>query len=103
MLHKRRVMALTLNKLHEYIYFGYICVNLLKKFNIDSPITPFYNACCNNPDSKVHGAKMGLTWVLSAPDGPHVAPMNLAIREAMDKCRYEITHQSIEAWNPSNC
>ena len=32
------------------------------------------------PDSKVHGANMGLTWVLSAPDGPHVGPMNLAIR-----------------------
>ena len=24
-----------------------------------------------NPDSKVHGANMGPTWVLSAPDGPH--------------------------------
>ena len=35
----------------------------------------------HNPDSKVHGANMGLTWVLSAPDGPHVGPMNLAIRE----------------------
>ena len=33
-----------------------------------------------NPDSKVHGANMGPTWVLSAPDGPHVGPMNLAIR-----------------------
>ena len=31
------------------------------------------------PDSKVHGANMGSTWVLSAPDGPHVGPMNLAI------------------------
>ena len=34
----------------------------------------------NYPDSKVHGANMGSTWVLSAPDGPHVGPMNLAIR-----------------------
>ena len=34
-----------------------------------------------DPDSKVHGANMGPTWVLSAPDGPHVGPMNLAIRE----------------------
>ena len=34
-----------------------------------------------NPDSKVHGANMGPTWVLSAPDGPRVGPMNLAIRE----------------------
>ena len=32
------------------------------------------------PDSKVRGANMGPTWVLSAPDGPHVGPMNLAIR-----------------------
>ena len=32
------------------------------------------------PDSKVHGANMAPTWVLSAPYGPHVGPMNLAIR-----------------------
>ena len=32
------------------------------------------------PDSKVHEANMGPTWVLSAPDGPHVGHMNLAIR-----------------------
>ena len=32
------------------------------------------------PDSKVHGANMGPTWVLAAPVGPHVGPMNLAIR-----------------------
>ena len=32
------------------------------------------------PDSKVHGANMGPTLVLPAPDGPHVGPMNLAIR-----------------------
>ena len=31
------------------------------------------------PDSKVRGANMGPTWVLSAPDVPHVGPMNLAI------------------------
>ena len=34
------------------------------------------------PDTMVHGANMGPTWVLSAPDGPHVGPMNLAIRDA---------------------
>ena len=33
------------------------------------------------PDSKVHGANMGPIWVLSAPDGPHFGPMNLAIRD----------------------
>ena len=33
------------------------------------------------PDSKVHGANMGPTWVLSALGGPHVGPMNLVIRD----------------------
>ena len=37
----------------------------------------------NNPDSKVHGASMRPTWVLSAPDGPHVSPMILAIRKLL--------------------
>ena len=32
------------------------------------------------PDSKVHRRNMGPTWVLSAPDGPHVGPTKLAIR-----------------------
>ena len=32
------------------------------------------------PDSNVHGANMGPTRVLSAPDGPHVGHMNLALR-----------------------
>ena len=35
------------------------------------------------PDSKVHVANMEPTWVLSAPDGPHVGPMNLAIRDVL--------------------
>ena len=34
------------------------------------------------PDSKVHVANMGPTWVLAAPGGPHIGPMNLAIRDA---------------------
>ena len=34
-----------------------------------------------NPDSKVYVASTGPTWVLSAPGGPHVGPINLAVRE----------------------
>ena len=46
----------------------------------------FANIYRNNmiPDIKVHGANIGPTWVLSAPDGRHVGPMNFAIRDAMD-------------------
>ena len=36
---------------------------------------------CTIPDSKVHGANMGPTCVLSAPNGPHFGPINLAIRD----------------------
>ena len=39
-----------------------------------------------SPDSKFQGANMGPTWVLSAPDGPHVGPMNLAIRVVIYVC-----------------
>ena len=36
-----------------------------------------------DPDSKVDGDNMRPTYVLSAPSGPHVGPMNLAIRRYM--------------------
>ena len=39
-----------------------------------------FEKSCYIPDSKVHGANMGPTWVLPSPGGPHVGPMNLAIR-----------------------
>ena len=34
----------------------------------------------STPDSKVHVAHMGPTWVLSTPGWPHVGPMNFVIR-----------------------
>ena len=37
----------------------------------------------NIPDSKVRGTNMGPTWVLSAPDGTHVGPTNLAIGDVI--------------------
>ena len=38
----------------------------------------------SNPYSKVNGANIGPTGVLSVPDGPYVGPMNLAIRMMYD-------------------
>ena len=43
-----------------------------------------------SPDREVQGDNMGPTWVLSAPDGTPVAPMNLVIRAV-----YAITHGDI--------
>ena len=39
----------------------------------------------DNPDNKVCGANMGPTWVLSAPDGPQVGPINLSRKFFMPK------------------
>ena len=35
--------------------------------------------------AKLMGPTLRPTWVLSAPDGPHVGPMNLAIRDVIVK------------------
>ena len=37
------------------------------------------------PDSNVHGANMGPTWVLSAPDGPHVGLHELCYQGSFDQ------------------
>ena len=57
---------------------------LTLRYNVD--VIFFYNIAhelrvIGIPDNKVHGANMGPTWVLLAPDGPHFGPMNLAIRD----------------------
>ena len=64
------------------IYYG--CNRIISRYIAYSlreicydPLTVYRQG---GPDSKVHGANMGPTWVLSAPDGPHVGPMNLAVR-----------------------
>ena len=51
---------------------------------ISTPMVTHFLMQKPEPDSKVHGANMGPTWVLSAPDRPHVGPMSLAIRGAYD-------------------
>ena len=43
------------------------------------PSLQFVRVVTLYPYSKVHGANMGPTWALSAPEGPHVGPMNPAI------------------------
>ena len=45
-----------------------------------TPVISIHILSQTTPDSKVQGAKMGPAWVLWAPGGLHVGPMNLAIR-----------------------
>ena len=51
-----------------------------------------------HPDNKVHVANMGPTWVLSARDGSHVSPMNLAIRVLMALVHYGLIHVIHVVW-----
>ena len=60
------------------VSYGVSVMNTLEK--IDRVIMVLY---CSIPDSKAHGANMGPTWALSAPDGPHVGPLNLTIRDSI--------------------
>ena len=53
----------------------------------------------NYPDSKVHGANMWPTWVLSAPVGPHVGPMNLAIvKQILRNIRQHMYRWALNHW-----
>ena len=65
--------------------------NWAKDHNISSLFSYSHVNLTNFPESKVHGANMGPTWVLSAPDGPHVGPMNLAIW-VKKSCEYAPWH-----------
>ena len=51
----------------------------------------------NDPDSKVHGANIGPTRVLSAPDGPHVGPMNRAIKRGSVSSEHGMMNTKITA------
>ena len=55
------------------------------------------------PESKVHGASMGPTWVLLAPDGPHVGPMNLAIRVVASGLRRPPSETWVRLRTPLGC
>ena len=58
----------------------YVITFLFIQEHVSSCYHKYIFGLANTPDSKAHGSNMGPTWVLSAPDGSHVGPMNLAIR-----------------------
>ena len=52
-----------------------------------------------SPDNNVHGANMGHTWVLSAPDGPQFGPMSLAIGVLKEKMHVNLSISEIRRMN----
>ena len=73
-------MIVVLLVLSNSITYTRHCSTLLINWNIVLVPVKWFWTICGYSDSKVHGANMGPTWALSAPNGPHVGPKNLAIR-----------------------
>ena len=67
----------------QLVYSGYYYSDLIPA-SISVQLVPIL------PDNKVHMANMGPTWVLSAPGGPHVGPMNFAIRVSTVESHYSL-------------
>ena len=98
-------------KIQNKVLVGQLCCRILPTWNINinghkiprAIMMPF----CRHgwewrPGSKVHGANMGPTWVLSAPDGPHVGPMNLAIRAVISALDPDCTLDSCMIYRAGN-
>ena len=66
------------------------------------------NKILYTPDSKVDGANMGPIWVLLAPGGSHVGPINLVIWDIMSTMKLEelrkesFCHYFREIWQPNH-
>ena len=51
------------------------------------------------PDSKVHGANMGLIWARQDPGGPHVGPMNFVIWDLINTHINHSMNTDTYRWN----
>ena len=58
------------------------------EFLLSSPTTGHQGDNAWYPNSKVHGANMGPIWGQQDPGGPHVGPMNFAIRNCFADSLY---------------
>ena len=67
-----------LTKFCNYIYI-YICICVCMLL-VCNNLSIWCAVTVHTQHSKVHRANIGPTWVLSAPDGHHVGPVDLAIR-----------------------
>ena len=73
--------------IYIYIYNIKLCLCCSAFWSMLARIASYYmiiiwieHQSVTSAESKVHEPNMETTWVLSAPDGPNIGPMNLAIR-----------------------
>ena len=81
---KKWTMFFAYDMLKLILLNGSYCIAIYISLNVVPEDTVHNKSAYRFPDSKVHGGNMGPTWVLSAPDGPHVGPMNLAVGVGSD-------------------
>ena len=70
--------------------------------NLISVVLTYESCFPMHPDSKIHVANMGPTWVLSSPGGPHVGPMNLGIRVVCVRFAMRILRQGVKSTSTSD-
>ena len=64
----------------EWICYSIVYTIIFWRSSVVDQECIFQSPLFKLPESKVHGANMRPTWALSVPDGPHVGPMNLALK-----------------------
>ena len=80
-------------------------VQVNNKHHDSTLLDPLCGKCnCDLPDGTTHGPVKGPTWALSAPDGPHVGLVNLAIRvlSFLHRCQYVISYSVKMSWVNQN-
>ena len=95
---------------HEITQNYYITITKTKQkrtcsYFMQYLLTAWITLNSSTPDNEVHGVNMGPTWVLSAPAGPHVGPLNLAIRDALGQLynfpsAIEVNLKHMGKWKP---
>ena len=95
----------------EYVSYTYAICDRFHEMGPTNHVQSIDNSICGQmapsvahmlwlqtyPDGKVHVAHMGPTWGRQDPGGPHVGPMNLAIRDEFDVLHHRANLSSIIA------
>ena len=81
--YKVKTCAICMGHMESHLPVAYACLVRMLPIRIGESFFPlnFHKLESTWSLSKVHGVNMGSTWDLSAPDGPHVGPMNFATWE----------------------
>ena len=74
------------NMMNQWVGYAFGINARIHRWQMDDSLTT------RHPDSKVHEANMGPIWDRQDRDGPHIGPMNLAIRAVLQSFDVSFCH-----------